>query len=97
MFDSPKKTKILNVSTHNNISYLVQYRNREFEVRNENVYPTQIDAEIYWSILIKQEYEQTLLINDFFLTDEFEIAHLKALKLLNKYSNESPDILLKYL
>lgn len=98
MFDTPKKTKILNIiSTRASLKYLVQYKYREFEVRNEDVYPNKIDAEIHWAIFVMQEYDKTLEINDFFITDEFEIANFKALKLLNKYSLDSPDILLKYL
>lgn len=102
-FDSPKEVIIINTSqTHCNvagtmINYTVRYKNREFEIRNTDIYPDKITAEIFWSILILQDYENTLKYPDLFATDDYEIASLKAKRLLNNYTETDPDLLLKYL
>ena len=76
--------------------YVVTYKNREFNVVNQDVYPTQIDAEIYWALSIKQYIEYTLKNQDLFATDEYEIANKKADKIVQKYANQAPHLLLKY-
>ena len=100
--DTPKYVVITDVSeTHTNtvgvkITYTVQYKNRKFDISNENVYPDQKTAEIFWSILILQDYEYTVKNPDLFATDDFEIASLKAKKLLEKYIETDPDLIFKY-
>lgn len=102
-FDRPKKVEIINVyAAINNSSgiikeYGVQYKQREFTVRNVDIYPTQIDADIYWAICIQQDYDQTLQHPDFYLTDDYERANLIATKILSEYADTVPHILLKYL
>lgn len=103
-FDTPKETIVIDVRTSiSNISgssldYIVQYKQREFEVKNYDVYPTQIEAEIYWSVLTLQDYEKTLQLGDLFsATDDYEIAATKAKYLMEKYTETHPHLILKYL
>jgi predicted glycosyltransferase involved in capsule biosynthesis len=102
-FDTPKEVTIIDIKqTHCNVAgtliwYIVKYKNREFEIRNVDVYPDKKTADIFWSILILQDYDSTLEIPDLFATDDYEIAALKAKKLLSSYMDTDPDILLKYL
>jgi len=102
-FDTPKETRVINtISSFSNVygekrDYLVKYKNREFELREEDVYPDKKTADIFWSIMILQDYENTLKYPDMFLTDEYEIAAKKAKQLLNLYTETDPDLLLKYL
>ena len=102
-FDTPKETIIINVNkTFSNIvgvakSYNVLYKNREFEVQNHDIYPTKIEAEIYWSILTIQDYEQSLTLPDLIATDDYEIAYIKAQQLIFKYTETHPHLILKNL
>ena len=97
-FDSPKKCKIISrIKDEIKITgYKVKYKHRIFEVSNVDVYPTQIDAEIYWSVLIHKEYIETLKYPDLYITDDFERANTIALKLISKYIDSVPHILFKY-
>ncbi len=103
IFAPPKevivKDTLLNAHTQNFkiTEYIVQYKNREFHVSNENLYYDQKEAEIYWAILVKQDYESTLLYPELFNTDDFERANIIASVILEKYVETDPDILLKHL
>lgn len=103
MFDIPKKVKIKGIEYGDNassivtIKYRVQYKMKEFIIMNEDIYPTQIDAEIYWAICIQQYYRHTLEIPDLYITDDFIRANNKAKRLIHEYAEKSPDKLLKYL
>ena len=100
--DTPKEVKINDIYMRDSNTlyeipiYLVQYKSRTFEVINQDVYPTQIDAEIYWALLIKQDYEYTIKNKDMFATDDYEIANLKADIIIQKYADQAPHLLLKY-
>jgi len=102
VFDSPKEVIIEDIfysdgnTTNTVINYNVKYKNRLFEISNVDIYPTQIDAEIYWAVFIMDDYQQTLKYPDLFLTDEFEIANYKAEKIIKKYAQSYPHLLLKY-
>jgi len=77
-------------------TYIVQYKNRTFDIINQDVYPTQMDAEIYWALLIKQDYEYTKKNRDLFATDDYDLANAKADKIIQKYADQAPHLLLKY-
>lgn len=77
--------------------YTVEYKHRFYEIRNEDTYPTQIDADIYWSLLIQDDYYQSLKYPDLFLTDEYEMAFTTASDILRYYAEEYPHILMKYI
>ncbi|RLC46358.1 MAG: hypothetical protein DRH57_06225 [Candidatus Cloacimonadota bacterium] len=77
-------------------TYIVQYKSRTFEVVNQDIYPTQMDAEIYWALLIKQDHEYTKRNKDLFATDDYEIANRKADIIIQKYADQAPHLLLKY-
>jgi hypothetical protein len=100
--DTPKEVKIIDIylqdqnTLYENPTYVVQYKNRMFDIINQDVYPTKIDAEIYWALLIKQDYEYVDKNKDLFATDDYEIANLKANIILQKYADKQPHLLLKY-
>lgn len=102
-FDTPKKCVVVDtISKHEKsnygvFKYIVKYKHKEYTVKNVDVYPTQIDAEIFWAIFIQQQYYVTLQHPDIFLTDDFERADRLATQLLSKYAETSPHLLLKYL
>ena len=98
-FDRPKKTTIKNIIITDAIpkEYIVTYDNRDYIIRNENIYPTQMDADIYWSIQIQQDFEITQLIPTLYSTDDFERANKLALSVLSNYVENFPDKLIKYL
>jgi len=77
-------------------TYIVQYKSRTFEVINQDIYPTQMDAEIYWALLIKQDYAYTKKNKEMFATDDYEIANHKADIIIQKYADQAPHLLLKY-
>lgn len=101
MFDIPKECTVVEIHHRDDDGtlkgYTVQYKHRFFKVYNEDVYPTQIDAEIFWAIIIQQEHYQALNHTKLFLTDDYERAFNLASKILSKYAEECPHILLKYL
>ena len=98
MFDTPKETTVIDqlYAGGYRVDYLVQYKNRQFTVPNINIYPTQIDAEIFWAVMIREDYEKTLDYPDLFATDDYEIANLKAETIIKKYAESHPHLLLKY-
>ena len=102
-FDTPKEVKITAIKQSicnvagNIIHYVVKYKHKEFEINNTEVYPDKETADIFWSILMIQDYEQTLKIPELFATDDYEIANTKAKKLIAQYIETHPDLLLKYL
>lgn len=102
-FDSPKEVKIKNFEQiffkdkHTTLNYVVEYKHKEFIICNYELYPDKKSADIFWSILILQDYEETLQYPELFLTDEFEFASLKAKQLLSKYIETDPELILKYL
>lgn len=93
--DTPKEVTIISVIPPLP-SYGVIYKSREFLIPNQDIYPTQIDAEIYWALVIKQDYEYTLKNPSLFATDDYEIANLKADIIIQKYADQAPHLLLKY-
>ena len=101
-FDSPKEVTIEDVfysagnTVNTVVNYNVKYKNRLFEVSNVDIYPTQIDADIYWSTFVMEDYQQTLNYPDLFSTDEYEIANCKAEKIIKKYAESHPHLILKY-
>lgn len=100
-FDRPKECTIVSIIFNSTetmvIGYVVRYMYRTFEIDNVDVYPTQIDAEIYWAIVIQSEYYKTLNHPDFFLTDDYERANNIASEIISDYIEKSPHILFKYL
>ncbi len=100
--DTPKEVRITDIymrdqnTLYEIPTYVVQYKSRSFEVINQDVYPTQMDAEIYWALLIKQDYEYTMVNPKIFATDDYEIANLKADTIIQKYADQAPHLLLKY-
>ena len=70
---------------------------KEFIIYNYELYPDKKSADIFWSILILQDYDESLKYPELFLTDEFEFASIKAKQLLSKYIETDPELILKYL
>lgn len=96
-FDQPKESVIVEiVQSKKVLKYKIKYKSKIFEIDNKDVYPDQIEAEIFWAIQMIDEYDNTLK-SDMFSTDDYEIAKLKAQKIIEKYTNTHPETLLKYL
>lgn len=102
-FDPPKKCIIVEAMTlfvkknGGKVRYIVQYKHKKFQVKNVDVYPNQMDAEIYWAVCIQEDYHNTLKYPDMFLTDDYERADRIATEILSKYAEKVPHLLLKYL
>lgn len=101
-FDTPKKCVVADVNITGGSfkyveEYIVKYNYKLFKVRNVDVYPTKIDADIYWAVCIQEDYANTLKHKDIFLTDDYERANMIATKLLSEYADKIPHILIKYL
>jgi len=96
-FDTPKLVTIKDIiTTKNSLKYKVEYKNRLFEILNMDMYPSKIDADIFWAITMQEEFKYTQKHPTLFMTDEFEIAVRKADKIILYYAENNPDILLKY-
>lgn len=100
-FDPPKQAKIIDYILRKDATiskYKVKYKNRFFEIRCEDVFVDEIEANIFWAVTIRNEYALSeAIMPEMFMTDDFIRADMKAAEILSKYSDICPDIILKYI
>lgn len=97
-YDIPKPAVIIDyqVLSNDRHSYKIQYKDQTQWVRNEYIYSSQSDAEIHWAIMMQEELEIVKNNLDIFgSVDACYQANKKAKKLLKKYIENHPDLLLK--
>jgi hypothetical protein len=95
VFDIPKKSILID-DTHKEY-YIVRYTHRIYNIDKKDIYFNKHDAELIWAICMQESYNHTLEFPDVYLTDDYERANDIATKLLSKYAENQPHLLVKYL
>ena len=101
--EPPKKCKVLDIQTIiNNVGnsqkvYILRHKKHDFDMKPHYVFSNKIEAEIHWAICFQQAYENT--VNNLKMLDshDYDKSKLLADRILRRYSDTYPELLVKYL